>query len=754
MKTINTIIFGISLLFFLAFTSHSQTGRLKYAEKMYDQKAYYFASEAYEDVLARKTDSSTVAIKIADSYDKLGNVQKAASWYRYLKRKDKIEKEGLLRLALLEHQLGNYDQSKTLLSSYSSKYGESEVVENILNADVSIDELNKDKGWFSVKRQAVNTEYSEMGTSFISENEVLFSSSKGKGGIVNRVDSWTGDAYYNIYKAQVAEDGNLSDVKQMKAEAKTRFHDGIIAYNEKTGYVYFTRNNFIDGKTGMDKDKVIHLKLYRAKLDGNKFKNVVELGVNDDSYSTAHPSISKDGKTLYFSSNRPGGYGGMDIYSVKLDASGLPIGTPVNLGAKVNTPKDEVFSHYNSKYNLLFFSSNGHFGLGGLDVFVARLDGEGKAKNIENLGTPINSPLDDFSYMSDENQTKGYFSSNRQGGKGSDDIYGFDQHVVIANGAVLKGKVKNLLTEAGVEGAMIYLADKDGNLMDSIQSNQDGAYEMALDGVENDFLVIIEKNGYVEFKEEVKYDREKDEYHKDLEILPNLDYHFTGLIKDRASKENLEGVKITFYDRNKDSEEFDAVLTGTDGTFKTKTIPYEYNDHVNYEIKLEKDGYVTKNVALGDILSKKEAMNVSEYLSLDMTKIEVGKTDLHEVVEINDIHFDFNKSDIRPDAAKELDKVVKVMQDNPGMVIELRAYTDQRGNKDYNLKLSDRRAKSSAQYIISRGIAKDRVRGKGYGAASPIYTEAEIAKETSEEAREALYEKNRRTEFIIVKMNK
>ncbi len=754
MKTINYIAFGLSVLFALPLLSFAQRGRLNYANKMYQQKAYYYASEGYEDVLERKTDSSDVAVNIADSYDKLGNTEKAVNWYAYLKRKGKIDKNQLLRLALLERQLGNYDDSKDLLTHYASKYEENEIVKNILNADVTLKELRRDKGWFTVKRQNINTEFSEMGVSFLKDNVVLFSSSQRRSNVTIRVDSWTGDYFYNLYQATIGKDGKISNAKHMKSKAKTKFHDGPAVYNEKTGYVYFTRNNFIHGKKGTDENKVVKLKLYRAKLQDNKFKDVVELGIDDDSYSTAHPSLSKDGKKLYFSSDRPGGKGGMDIYYVNLDADGLPIGTPINMGDKVNTPGDEVFPHYNSRSNLLFFSSNGHFGLGGLDVYVAKLDGKGKTKNIENLGTPINSPHDDFSYTSDEEQTKGYFSSNRPGGIGSDDIYGFDQNVAIRNGAVLKGNVKDLITKDALGDVNVLIADKDGKVLDSITSDKDGNYEISLNAVNDDFEIIAKKNGYVQGQKTVDYDNVKDEYIRDMDLMPNLDYYFVGTIKDKETKKAIQGAKISIYDKNKNSEEFAVVETTEDGKFKTNPIPYKYNDHINYAFKLQKDGYVTKDISLGDLLAKKQEINVSDYLSFDMTKIEVGKTDLNDVVDIKPIHFDFNKSNIRPDAAKELDKVVKIMQDNPGMVIELRAYTDQRGDDAYNLKLSDSRARSSADYIISRGISKSRISGRGYGEANPIYTEKQILEKKSEEVREALYEKNRRTEFIVVKMNK
>lgn len=485
-----------SLAMVIPFFNLSQSGRLKYADKQYEQKSYYYASEAYEDVIDRKTDSSVVAFRIADSYDKIGNTKKAAEWYRFIQRKGLLTREQHLRLALLERQLENYDGSSQLLASYEQKYGEQDVVKSILGTDTSIDVLKESKGQFELKLQEqVNTENSEIGTSFYSSDKVLLASAKRRSKVVMRVHSWTGNYFYDIYQAQVNEDGQIGKMKLIKSKVKSKFHDGPAVYNEKTGSIYFTRNNFLDGKKGMDENRVIRLKLYRAKLEGKKFKDVEELGINDDNYSNAHPSLSKDGKRLYFSSDRPGGFGGMDIYYVELGEDGKQVGEPVNMGSKINTTQNELFPYYNDSENILFFSSEGHFGLGGLDVFVAKLDKSGGVRTSENLGIPINSPYDDFSFVNNDEQTKGYFSSNREGGKGNDDVYGFLQKSVIRNSAVLKGNARDLLAGSKLDNVLIYVADKDGKLIDSIRTSKDGSYEFSLRNVDGDFQLLGKKRG-------------------------------------------------------------------------------------------------------------------------------------------------------------------------------------------------------------------------------------------------------------------
>ncbi|MCO5258525.1 MAG: OmpA family protein [Crocinitomicaceae bacterium] len=750
MKTqiLKNIFLTIIIIFCITTITNAQNSRLKYADKMYDANAYYYASEAYEDALARKTDSSVVASKIADSYDKIGNRKKAAEWYSFLNKKGLLSKEQQLRYALLERGLENYNHSNELLANYEQKYGNNDFSKNY---NFSIDELKKDKGQFILRTQKVNTPSSDMSATYFDKNNVLLSSSKRTSTSTMTLLSWTGNYFYDIYKAPINDNGEIGKMKLMKAKAKTKFHDGPAVYNEKNGFVYFTRNNYLNGKKGFDEHKGIRLKIYKAKIDGTKFKDIVELSINDDNYSTAHPSVSEDGKRLYFSSDKPGGFGGMDIYYVYLDNDGNPMGSPINLGEKVNTNQHEVFPTYNSTENILFFSSEGHFGLGGLDIYLAKLNKSGDVTSIENIGSPINSPFDDFAFVNNSKQTKGYFTSNRNGGKGDDDIYGFDQNFPFKNSATLKGNAKNLLTKNNLGEVKIFLADKNGNLVDSTITNENGEFELSLTSIKGDFTIIGEKDGFIEGQKSILYNETKMEYEETVDLMPMLDYFFSGIVKDKVTHEPLNNVKVSISDLLKDTN-FTDINTDNAGSFKTVNLPYKYNDKVSYEFKFEKSGYVTKTVALGDILALEQEIKVNNVLSIDLTKIEVGKTDLNDVVDIAPIYFDLNKWDIRPDAAKELNKIVAIMKENPGMVIELGSHTDSRGSKQYNITLSDKRAKSSASYIISQGIAKDRIYGKGYGANKLKISDAEIAKAKTDDEKEKLHQQNRRTEFIIIKM--
>jgi outer membrane protein OmpA-like peptidoglycan-associated protein len=738
----------LTLIALIPLLATSQSGRLKYANKLYESMSYFYAAEAYEDCIARKTDSSTVAANIATSYDKVGNTQKAIEWYNFLNRNTVLSKEQHLRLGLLERQVGRYQESEMLMASYEQKYGIQDVSSEVLKSSQALEKLKQDNGNFELKHQGVNTKNSEIGAVYSTKDEIILASAKRRQMVSKRLHSWTGDSYYDLYRASIDENGEIGKMKMIKSDIATKFHDGPATFDSTSGYLYFTRNNFINGKKGLDDQNVIRLKIYRAKVDGEKFKDEEELiSINSESFSTAHPSISKDGKCLYFASDRPGGLGGMDIYSVELE-NGLPKGEPVNMGDKVNTSQHEAFPYFHSEENLLFFSSEGHSGLGGLDIFVAKLSKEGTAKKTENLGAPINSLVDDFSFISNNNQTQGYFSSNREGGKGSDDVYGFKQKSPIKNGATVTGSSKDLLVGNNLEDVMIYLADKDGKILDSVKTSKDGGFEFDLGELNDDFKLMGSKGGYISTSKTVDFDPENYEYDQDVDLMPLLEYYFVGMIVDRTTNQALEEVNITLVDK-KTGKEFVKQSTEQGGTYKTTNLPYGYQENINYEFKFDKPGYITKTVDVSEVLARKAEIRVDGQLSkIGMDTNEPG-TNIG--TDINPIYFDLNSSIIRPDAALELDKIVKIMKDNPGISIELGSHTDTRASDYYNMWLSDRRSKSSTAYIVSKGISKNRIKGKGYGETKLKVSDVQIDKATTMEEKEELHQLNRRTEFIITK---
>ncbi len=733
----------------ISLSSFSQSGRLKFANKQFDNFCYAEAASAYEDVLARKVDSSVVADKIAISYDNSGQRDKAVIWYRYLNDKDMLNQDGLMRLALLERRMERYPESDFLLELYSARYGKCDVCDNILSQKMNFEKLEKGKDNFTLQKEFMNTSESEMASGYFSDKALIIASSKRSAFAVKRLQSWTGDYFYDLYLSDINSENRLGKMKRIKGKVRSKYNEGTVVYHQPSGYLYFTRNNFLKGKKVKGSNDEVNLNIYRAKYDGKKFKNVESLSINAANYSTAHPAISKDGSRLYFSSNRPGGFGGMDLYYVSLDQSGnITSPEAVNLGGKINTLSNEVFPYAHPQADLLLFSSEGHFGYGGLDVYFTTLDKNGNVRKATNVGAPINSPYDDFSFSNNGLQTYGYFSSNRPLSIGRDDVFGFVQNNPFKQEIIASGVVRDRVTNDLLLNTLVFLKTSDGIIVDSILTDAAGAYRVGLGDIESNFLLTVAKNEYVPLTEKVTFNLDADEMQIDLMVMPIINYHLVGTVKEEGTGLPIEGVKVSILEKLQDGKFREVQMSNTNGSFSSSTLPYEYMDSVRFAVRFEKKGFVKRYVERGAKLGKVDTTE----LNISMVKIQVGKTDLNEIVKIEPIYFDFNSADIRPDAKVELNKVVEVMKENPEMVIELGSHTDSKGDAKYNLKLSDRRAKASAQYIISQGIPKDRIYGKGYGKSQLKHSDAEISKANSDAAKEKLNEENRRTEFIIMKM--
>lgn len=739
------------LLFILVpFISVSQKARLKFANKLYADLAYYDASKVYEDVLEKGVDSIEIADNIADCYQKIGNTVTAVKWYDYLHNKNKISQSSLLQFALIARQLGEYEHSLMLTNEYEQLYGATDITRNITNDLTILKKVETEN--FKITNEAINTSSSEIGTSYFTDNKVIITSSKKSNQLVNQVYSWTGDYFYNLYIGDIDSSGKILNMKDINGDINTKFHDGPAVYEGTNELIYFTRNDFLDGRKGVDEKRRMRLKIYRAKLVNNKMVNIEELPFNNSNYSCAHPTISEDGKRLFFSSDMPGGFGGADIYSVSINENGT-VGVPKNMGSKINTSLNEFFPFYHSNENILFFSSNGLTGYGGLDVFSAKLADDFLVNSVENLGKPINSTADDFSFVTNKNQTKGYFSSNRTDGKGNDDIYSFNQLRPITNEKQLKGRVFDLLTSTPIDHSMIYLSKKTGEIIDSAYTNAKGEYMLPLKNVNEDLIVIAKSTGYITNDSILALSQNPDISSVNLNLSPIKKYAFEGIVSDKLTYEKLKDVKISIVDA-KTNKIISTAYTNIIGKFETAIFSdLKYNDSIYYKFKFEKKGYLTTIENLALRLGTEEKIDVSELLHPTLIKVINGVTDLANVIKINPIYFDYNQANIRPDAAVELDKIVQVMNDNPNMVIALNSYTDSRGKLKYNQDLSQLRAITSMNYIISKGISAKRITAKGKGESDLKVSDEEIKKVHKWDKQEELHQLNRRTEFIIVKLN-
>lgn len=501
---------------------------------------------------------------------------------------------------------------------------------NLINAQTT-------PGKYTIKNvNSVNTHYADFGASYFGTDSIVFSSPT-KRKMIKNIWKPNEQPYLDLYKGLVGGNGEIIGKEKVKGVVNTKFHEAIVVFTKDLKTVYFTGNNYYKNEVKNDVKGVLKLQLFKASVAENgEWINVVKLPFNNDQYSTGHPALSEDGNKLYFISDRPESIGQTDIYVVDINADGT-FSEPKNLGSKVNTKEKEVFPFISDE--ILYYSSEGNSGLGGLDIFAVRIYDNSVSKPLS-LGIPINTINDDFAFIIKKD--KGYLSSNREGGRGDDDIYSFDvmSPLKIECNRMIKGVVKNKNTQEILIESVVSLFDDKGNEIQNITT---------LDGIFN------------------------------FEVACDKSYKVVG-IKSYFEKgeENIE-------------------VVNEDGT-------------------------------VANVILNLTPKGVSE-----------------EERDINSIYFDLNKWNIRADAAIELDKMVELMRKYPNIIIESRSYTDSRGKDASNLLLSDRRAKSTVAYIVSKGIDASRISGKGFGEIDLLNDCADFVK-----CRKSQHQINRRTEFYIV----
>tara|TARA_R110002050_G_scaffold178088_1_gene311315 strand:- start:15181 stop:17811 length:2631 start_codon:yes stop_codon:yes gene_type:complete len=627
---------------------------IKKADEYFNKMWYAQAAELYEEAIKKDANNYSLEIlqKAGDAHYYNTNMAKAYYYYNIIfeRYEEEVSPDQIFKYAHTLKGTGKYAKSKRMMRLYDKEVQKGNVgsklnlsanqketvLDNILNMELK----------FGLKNLAINTKYSEFSPMFYNEDEIVFASAKDSSIFNTRRYKWNNQPYLDLYVSKInKESQDLKEAIRFSKKINTKYHEASVTFSPDNSTMYFTRNNY-GKKLKRDKNGVNHLKIYTSRKIDGEWTEAEEVPFNSDEYSTGHPALSPDGKKLFFVSDMPGTIGDTDIFVVDVLGNGR-YSEPKNLGPEINTEQKEMFPFINDKK--LYFASNGHVGLGGLDLYEVAYDEEG-FKEVSNMGQPINSNKDDFSYIVNEESQKGYFASNRRGGKGDDDIYSFERLVpeeVVKN--AISGVVTEMITGDIMPKALVTLLDENNIKLKEMVTEDDGSF-----------------------------------------VFEDLDSDTKYTIKTTRS------------------EFFENVVTA-----ETKK-----NEVVNVDITMKK---LKELIVIEDGIKKL-------------------KTDM--------IFFDFDKSYIRKDASLELDKLVQVMNEYKDMVIKIESHTDSRGPDVYNKYLSDKRAKSTRAYLISKGISEDRIESAtGYGEERLI-NECGNGVRCSREK----HELNRRSEFIIVKM--
>ena len=470
----NTI--NILLLFILTLGLNAQTKGLRKGTKQYDNLAYVDAIKTYEKLASDGYKSVDLFQKLGNSYYFNAKLKEANKWYNQLfELKEKVEPEYYYRYSQTLKANEEYEKANSYLDQFYN-LSSLDLRAKIYNNQKNYQEvIAKNSGRFEIKNTTINSKLSDYGSAIFGD-KLLFSTSRDSIGFTKVLSKWTSHSFTNLYAAKINEDGSLGKPERFSKSLNSKYHEATPIFTKDLKTVYFTRNNFNDGKVGTNEKQIILLKLYKATLVDEKWENITELPFNSNLYSVAHPALSPDEKTLYFASNMPGTIGESDIFKVAINADGT-FGTPTNLTSKINTEGRETFP-FITKENELFFASDGHQGLGGLDVYVTKLNEQGEPGEIVNIGAPVNGPVDDFAYIIDNATQLGYFSSNRKDGMGFDDIYSFKQikKLELECIQVLEGVVTNSENNQVLDNAKVTLFDENFNKLQETNSDDKGFF--------------------------------------------------------------------------------------------------------------------------------------------------------------------------------------------------------------------------------------------------------------------------------------
>jgi outer membrane protein OmpA-like peptidoglycan-associated protein/tetratricopeptide (TPR) repeat protein len=632
----------------LSFTFSFAQTNLKKADALFRNYAYVDASKAYEEILQNiKSPTAQTLKNAADSYYFISDARNALKWYKKLYEVQGNNLTDIYYLRYIQSLKGvmDYDEADKVTKEYLTKKGDQKEVNRYVAQKKKVDSLSKAKSLYTVKNLDINTSKSDFGATFF-QGRIVFTSARDTTKFSEKLYTWNNQPFLNLYVAERnPADGSLFNETVFLPNVMTKYHEATASFDAVGKTIYYSTNIVKKNKLIIDEAKTNNFQIVKGDIVNNKLENPQKVFFDSNDYSVGHPSLSEDGKWLFFASDMPNGIGETDLYYVKIAADGT-MSSPVNLGPKINTIGNDLFPFFHN--GNLYFSSDGHYGYGDLDVYESKLLTDGTFSDPVNLGAPINSNKDDFAFVIDSADNYGYVSSNREGGKGDDDIYSFTKGKPVCNQSI-SGIATDRKTKLPLPDVTIMAYNSYSEVLGETKTNYEGKYAIE-----------------VPCGKVVKMIAAKPNYSSDEKTV-------------ETTKEN--GAEI-------------------------KDINFELS---NYD----------------DLVVKKKGV---------------------EKVDVNPIYFDYDKYDITPLAIEELAKVVFIMKKFPNIRIKIESHTDSRGKDSYNLKLSDNRAKSTRDYIVSQDIDTSRIESAiGYGESRLINKCKNGVKCTENE-----HLLNRRSDFIII----
>ncbi len=717
-------------------------GSISKAEKLYRNMAYYEAIPVYEKYL-KKNDSTRAMIELADCYRLTSQFDKAAAWYAKAVEKEDATPEAKLYLAQMLQITSKYEEAAKWYAEYKKEAPKDKRTINELQASLNHEDFLNNRIRYTIENLSFNSPGYDFSSTFFN-NGLVFSSSRDSAKGIHREHTWTGTQFFDLWHVK-GDKTSFEKPKRIKGEVTTKYHEAVTSFMPNKKEVYFTRNNIYNNKVKTDGEKVVKLNIYSSEVDGLKWNKDKPFQYNNNEYSVGHPALSADGEVLYFVSDMPGGYGQTDIYMSTLDGNSWS--EPVNLGPGINTEGREMFP-YVTQDGDLYIASDGHGGLGGLDIFKVKRSNKNKKVtwgDVRNVGAPINSSYDDFSFHFGSDNSYGYFTSNRPGGKGLDDIYSFTDE-----GVSLEGIVIDAETGEPICNSLVVMVEKE------LQDEKGRKITMCTGDFE---FSVLKSTGYC-FKASAEgYIANNDVCTKSKGVGPGgkvfvkiplkkqRPVGLVVLVRDKQTKRPIDSALVTLTGSCNGIRQ--NLITGNSGTV-CDSIKCE----CNYIGAALAHGYLPGSNTISTVgrcdLLVKCGDQGGDTLVIELDRIAPNNEDgigfdPNTAIVLEDIYYDFDKWYIRKEAEKDLNKLLFFMKENPDAIVEIGSHTDARAPFNYNIKLSQRRAQSVVDWLASKGISKNRMIAKGYG-------ETQLRNNCTDNVfcSEYDHQRNRRTEFRVI----
>ena len=741
----------LTLLTLIVFQSFSQAS-LKAGNRDFEKLSWVEALKHYEDFAegakAGHEDLPEGLSKLAFCYKKLQDFTNAERVYRKLFKNHEsvLDSKEYRHFAQVLASNSKYRESQKYYSAYGERQTSDLRAKNFTVAYMDRTNFYRDSSLYKIKYlEALNSRQADFSPMYYGKG-LVFVSARDEDSFIKRVFmnnqtpfldlfeypdttslsvNWGGKSTAKVSGAKRGELAALDDLEVFSKKINSKYHEGPVTFFSDQKQVIFTRNNYL-GSADKSEEGINKLKLYSAKYDGEKWNHIDELPFNSDEYSCGHPTLNRDNSKMYFVSDMPGGFGGTDLYVVAYNGGSW--GVPINMGKDINTEGNEMFPFMDELDNM-YFASNGHAGLGGLDIFFVELENDAPLAIPENLGSPVNSDKDDFGIITDGGRNSGFFSSNRKKGYSDDNIYAFSRKCRQLNILVF-----DAVTEEPLPNTEVRLI-KNGVNQDLFSTDGSGKVGICMaTGLDFEFKAF--KEGYE--GSSVGYGGMATSQGSGAEIKvflqPSRLPLVKGTIRSELTNEPIPGATVVLTNENDGSSE--TVITGRDGKYE-----FQPTKKGKYVVSAVKDNYATNTERIGKVKPKKKENKTFEQ--------NLGMIAEGDVFRIENIYYNYGKYDIRRDARKELETtVLPVLKKYPSIVIELRSHTDSRSETDFNQTLSENRAKAVVDFLVKRGIGAERMIAKGFGESRLVNGCRDGVK-----CGERQHQLNRRTEFKVLNVS-